>query len=266
MNSISAVGVRPGDQDVVGYEMNIVHPDLVPAPDLDRQAMLDIQAQVRDIACLRDDRVAADLEADTIVGGVDQAFRSDEVVSAVVCLQGGTVVDDAVATVPIDLPYLPGLLAFREAGGILAAVTSLSTGIDVLLCDGNGRLHPRGAGLATHVGVVLDIPTVGIAKSLLCGTFDGPEPPYPPGTSVPIRADDGVELPFGSLLGYAIQTKQWDSPDRHINPLYVSPGHRVSPETAVSIVQATVDGYKLPEPIRLADRLAEVAATDRSSR
>ncbi|MFW6448997.1 MAG: endonuclease V, partial [Halobacteriota archaeon] len=138
--------------------------------------------------------------------------------------------------------------------------------VDAVLIDGNGRLHPRQAGLATHVGVVLDCPTVGVAKSLLCGRPEGPIDGLDAGESVPILADEAVEAPPGSTLGAAVQTRQFEGSSRHVNPVFVSPGHRVGPATAVELVLAACDGYKLPEPLRLADRYADRVREGRRGR
>jgi Endonuclease V (EC 3.1.21.-) len=106
--------------------------------------------------------------------------------------------------------------------------------------------------------VLYDVPAVGVTKNLLCGEPEASlADPLPEGTKIPIHADESVEADPGTLLGYAYQSRQFPNPGtRHVNPLYVSPGHRVGPETAVSLVEALGTGYKLPAPIRLADRAA----------
>lgn len=197
-----------------------------------------------------------DLEPPVVVG-VDQSFLDDRAISALVAMRDAEVVERVHAITPLSIPYIPGLLAFREGEPILAAFAELSTEPDVALFDGSGRIHFRQAGIATHVGVVLDLPSVGVAKRLLCGQLrDPPAEPFPVGTRVPIVANDRVDAPDGTLLGYAIQSKQYDSGTRHINPLYVSPGHRLCAETAADLALACCADYKLPEPIRLADRYA----------
>jgi deoxyribonuclease V len=191
-----------------------------------------------------------------VVAGIDQAFLDDAAVSAVVCLQGGEVVERAHAVSPLSIPYVPGLLSFREGGPIVDALAELETDPDLLFFDGSGRIHYRQAGLATHMGVVFDRPSVGIAKSLLCGrpreSVDG----RPEGWRTPILADSDVDAPDGRVIGYAVQSRQYAS-SRKINPLYVSPGHRVSAGTAADLVVRCCDGYKLPEPTRLADAYAD---------
>ena len=233
-----------------------------PDPDLRREEMAALQ---REIA--REARFADDLPFDPdrigdpdgpLVAGVDQAFLDDRAVSAVVVLRGGTgpVVERTSAVSPLSIPYVPGLLAFREGGPILDALDALEVDPDLFLFDGSGRIHFREAGLATHVGVLLDAPAVGVAKSLLCGTPRGSVEGLPAGARVPIEADDRMEAtPPGTVVGYAYQSRQFDS--GRINPLYVSPGHRISAETAVDCVAACGGGYKLPEPTRLADAHAD---------
>jgi len=206
------------------------------------------------------------------VAGVDQSFlrnasgEQDRALSAVVALQGGEVIERVYAVTDLEIPYIPGLLAFREGGPILAALEELSVDPDLLLFDGSGRIHFRQAGIATHIGVVVDTPSIGVAKSLLCGTPRESTEKLHAGTRVAIEADSRVDAADGTLLGYAVQTRQYDSPNRSINPLYVSPGHRVGPETAAEVVLELASGYKLPEPVRLADAYAEDAKLDAHER
>ncbi|ELY93844.1 endonuclease V [Natrialba hulunbeirensis JCM 10989] len=199
------------------------------------------------------------------VVGVDQSFLTndagdqDRALSAVVAMRGGEVVERVHAVTDLETPYIPGLLSFREGGAILAALESLAVEPDLILFDGSGRIHFRQAGIATHIGVVRDVPSIGVAKSLLCGRLQGETDNLSAGTRVAIEADDSVDAPEGTVLGYAVQTRQYDSPNRYINPLYVSPGHRVGPETAADLVLGLGGTYKLPEPVRLADQYATEA-------
>lgn len=192
-----------------------------------------------------------------LVAGVDQAFLDDRAISAVVVLRGGEVVERTHAVTELSIPYIPGLLAFREGEPIIAALETLDCEPDLLCLDGSGRVHYRQAGLATHIGVGFDVPSVGIAKSLLCGEPQESVDGRPTGWRTPIEADDSVDCGKGTPIGYAYQSRQYDSPNRHINPLYVSSGHRVAADTAVDLVAALCDGYKLPEPTRLADSYAD---------
>ncbi|MDV7350004.1 endonuclease V [Halorubrum distributum] len=209
-----------------------------------------------------------DPDGPTVVG-VDQAFltdrdgdRPDAAVSAAVAFRAGTVVEYASATTPLSIPYVPGLLAFREGEPILAALDALDAAPDLLVCDGSGRIHFREAGLATHVGVLRDAPSVGVAKSLLCGEPDESTSERPEGWRTPVRADDAVTTAEpGTVIGHAFQSRQYPNSKR-VNPLYVSPGHRVSAETAVEFVAALCAGYKLPEPTRLADAYADTVKRD----
>ena len=251
-------------------------PDLAPDADLTRSEMEDLQREIADAAVFADDfdfeptALSSPLEAATneddppIVAGVDQSFllESDRALSAVVAVQGGEVIERVHAVTDLEIPYVPGLLAFREGGPILEALEELSVEPDCYLFDGSGRIHFRQAGIAAHIGVVRDVPAVGVAKSLLCGSPREDTEDLPAGSRVPIEANSRVDAPEGTLLGYAVQTRQYDSPDRHINPLYVSPGHRVGPETAADVVLELAARYKLPEPVRLADRYADEAKRD----
>ncbi len=193
-----------------------------------------------------------------LVAGVDQAFHDGNAVSAIVVLRDGEVIERASAVVPTEIPYIPGLLSFREGGAILAAFEALESEPDVAFFDGSGRIHFREAGLATHVGVTLDLPSLGVAKKLLCGTpVESLGDPMKAGRRVAIQSNEDVTAPDGTTIGYAVQTRQFDSGNRHINPVYVSPGHRLSAETSADLAEACSAGYKLPEPTRLADSYAD---------
>jgi len=259
--------------------MAAVRPEFVPDPALDRAAMESLQLDIAEAATFADDldvdpdrvcaggpasggdghRGGADArpEEPPLVAGVDQAFDGDVAVSAVVVLRDGAVIERASAAVETEIPYIPGLLSFREGNSILAAFEALDAEPELVLFDGSGRIHYRQAGLATHVGVTLDVPAVGVIKNLLCGEpRESLDERLPEGARVPIDRTDEVEGPPGSPIGYALQTRQFEGGDRYVNPVFVSPGHRVSAETAVDVVEQCCSGYKLPEPIRLADRYA----------
>lgn len=230
-----------------------------PDPSLSRAEMERLQRDIASEAVFTDDLPfdpdAVGTQDSPLVAGVDQAFLDDRAVSAIVVLRGDSVVEKAHALTDLSIPYVPGLLAFREGGPILAAFAELETDPDLALFDGSGRIHYREAGLATHVGTMLDLPSVGVAKSLLCGRPREPVDALAEGERVPIDADDRMETASG-VVGYAYQSRQYPNSDR-INPLYVSPGHRVSAETAVDLVARCGGEYKLPEPTRLADAHAD---------
>jgi len=267
--------------------MDIVRPEFVPDPTLSTAEMEALQREIADAAVFTDDfsfdaaTVAIDgpaalttlgerpgdgaTDSETpLVAGVDQAFVDDCAVSAIVVLRGREVVERTYAVEQTEIPYVPGLLSFREGGAILAAFEALACQPDIVFVDGSGRIHYREAGLATHVGVTLEVPTIGVAKSLLCGRpRESLDRKLPEGARVAIEADAEVaDAADGTVIGYAVQSRQYDSSNRYINPLIVSPGHRVSAETAADLVLATAAGYKLPEPTRLADSYADSVKRD----
>ncbi|WP_299263106.1 endonuclease V [Halorientalis sp.] len=272
--------------------MEPVHPEFVPDASLDRAEMEALQREIAERATFEDDfdfdpgLVCADRESEQqglgaadggdgdgpaddsdaevpVVVGVDQAFLDDDrAVSALVAFQGGEVIERAHAVVPTDIPYIPGLLSFREGGAILAGFRELAVEPDLVFFDGSGHIHYREAGLATHVGVLFDVPSVGVAKNLLCGQPAASTDGLAEGDRVAVEADGEVTAPDGTVIGYAAQSRQYDSSNRTINPLLVSPGHRVSAETAADLTLSCAAGYKLPEPTRLADRYADDVKTE----
>ena len=179
------------------------------------------------------------------VAGVDCAFGNggNRIVAAAVLMDARSldVIDTAVVVQPVPMPYVPGLLSFREAPAELAAIGGLTTRPDLLMVDGCGRAHPRRLGIASHVGLWLGIPSIGVAKSRLCGTHRAPGPRR--GSSVQLR--DGEEL-----IGRVVRTRDG------VRPLFISVGHLISLAEAAGWVLRTARGYRLPEPVRAADRLA----------
>jgi deoxyribonuclease V len=251
--------------------MEVARPALLPDPALDREAMVDRQNAVAERAVFNDEHafdvdaieVGARIDASDspVVVGVDQAFREESVVSVAVAIRDGEVIEEASAVEPIEMPYVPGLLVFREGMAIVRALEALEVTPAVVCFDGSGRIHFRQAGLATHLGVVFDVPAVGIAKKLLCGHPQRSlEDPLPAGERVAIEADADVTAPAGTVIGYAFQSRQFTSGNRYVNPLYVSPGHRLSAERSVDVVAACGGEYKLPEPTRIADERVGVLA------
>ncbi|MFB6229186.1 MAG: endonuclease V [Halobacteriales archaeon] len=243
--------------------MDSARPEYVPDPSLTTEEMERLQREIATVARFSDDP-PIDPASPGVVAGVDQAFLDDWAVSAIVALEDGEVIERASAVSPLSLSYVPGLLSFREGGPIIDAARELDCEPDLLLFDGSGRIHYRQAGLATHMGVVLDTPSVGVAKGLLCGTPRRSTEELPEGTRVPIDSDGDVERvgntegpQVDDPIGHAVQTRQYDSSNRHVNPVYVSPGHRVGAASAADHAEAQCVGYKLPEPIRLADAHAD---------
>ena len=180
-----------------------------------------------------------------LIAGVDISGANSDGMSrgAIVLLQYPSmeVVERSVVTMKVEFPYVPGLLSFREMPLILAACRKLSAVPGLFIADGQGIAHPRRLGLAAHLGLVLDVPTIGCAKSVLCGTHGdlGDEP------------GDCVSLVDGDeVVGSALRTK------RRVKPVYVSIGHRIDLDEACRWVLACCRGYRLPEPTRLAHQSA----------
>lgn len=174
------------------------------------------------------------------VAGVDAAFTPANVVAAaclyafpsLICLERTT------AVLPLTFPYVPGYLAFREAPAIIGALEKLTRKPDIILVDGQGTAHPRGLGIACHLGVLLDIPTIGCAKSRLVGEYR--EPAKRKGAWSDLRYE-------GQSVGAVLRTRY------DVRPVFVSPGHRIDKEGSVSVVLACVERYRIPEPLRCAD-------------
>ncbi|RME07153.1 MAG: deoxyribonuclease V, partial [Anaerolineae bacterium] len=179
------------------------------------------------------------------VAGVDVGFPRGRGLAraAVVVLEFPSlrVIEYATAQIPTPFPYVPGLLSFREMPVILAALERLDHRPDVFLVDGHGLAHPRRFGLACHLGVWLDAPAIGCAKSILVGDAEEPSPER--GAYTPLVDD-------GETIGLVLRTRA------RVRPVYISVGHRVDLESARQVVLACGSGYRLPEPIRQAHRLA----------
>lgn len=178
-----------------------------------------------------------------LLAGVDAGFSGNRIRAAAVLLSwpGMQVLFEAIVEEEGHVPYVPGFLAFREAPAIERALAGLPERPHLLFCDGQGMAHPRGAGIACHIGVDMDLPAIGVAKSLLCGSH------------VPLGPERGASSPLvfqGKAVGMALRTR------KGVKPVYVSVGHKVSLGTAVAWVLATAPRYRLPEPIRAAHRLA----------
>ncbi|HKL77387.1 MAG TPA: deoxyribonuclease V [Gammaproteobacteria bacterium] len=179
------------------------------------------------------------------VVGVDAAFLGDHVVAAAVLMRYPELIveQEATATAPVPLPYIPGLLSFREGPAVLAALERLAAVPDLYLFDGQGIAHPRRLGIAAHLGVLLDRPAIGVAKSRLTGEVDEAALGEDKGEWLPITADDDT-------IGALVRSR------RRVRPLYVSPGHRCTVTDAVAWTLACCTRYRLPEPTRAADALA----------
>lgn len=179
-----------------------------------------------------------------LVAGADLAFSPDGIrcLAGLVLfdLEARAVVEESLAWRPVRFPYVPGLLSFREIPAVLAAARKLNTVPDLFMFDGQGYAHPRRIGLASHAGLILDMPTIGAAKSRLIGRHE--DPPQAPGSRAPLM-DRGEEV------GAVLRTRAG------VRPIFVSVGHRITLNEAVAVTLACVTRYRLPEPTRLAHQL-----------
>ncbi|HMA76627.1 MAG TPA: deoxyribonuclease V [Candidatus Krumholzibacteriaceae bacterium] len=180
-----------------------------------------------------------------LVAGIDVHFPEKNTAFAAVALFSYPqleLVDSSCAARHCDIAYIPGLLSFREIPPILKAWNQLRKKPDLILCDGQGIAHPRGLGLASHLGIELDLPTIGCAKSPLFGKYDLPPPLK--GDKSPIFDKER------NRIGYVLRTRD------NVKPLYISPGHLIDIETSVDIVLSCTTKYKISEPLRAAHRMA----------
>ena len=180
-----------------------------------------------------------------LVAGVDAAYEAGGTVTraavAVLSFSDLERVETAVAVRPTSFPYVPGLLSFREAPAILEALSGLKSSPDLLVCDGHGIAHPRRLGIASHLGLLTGLPSIGVAKSILIGRH------------APLGEQRGAWQPLvdqSEVVGAALRTCPG------VKPVYVSIGHRLSLETAIQLVLRCTGKYRLPEPARLAHLLA----------
>ena len=179
------------------------------------------------------------------VAGVDIGFENNFAISksaiAVLTYPELELVEQAIARIPTAFPYVPGYLSFREIPAILAAFPQLKITPDLILCDGQGYAHPRRLGLACHLGILLDIPTIGVAKSLFIGKHE----------SVPIEKGNWKPLiDQEETIGVVLRSRT------NVKPIYVSIGHKISLPTALDYVMGCLTKYRLPETTRWADKLA----------
>ena len=179
------------------------------------------------------------------VAGLDVGFEEDGAVTcaAAILLDAETlaVIDQQVIRIPTRMPYIPGLLSFRELPALVPALAALAQIPDLVMIDGQGIAHPRRLGIAAHFGVITGLPSIGVAKSVLVGE------------ARPLHDMRGAHTPLrdkGEQIGWLLRSKSG------CLPLIVSPGHRVSMAASAELAMRFVTRYRLPEPTRLADRLA----------
>lgn len=181
----------------------------------------------------------------TTLGGVDIGFENDgritRAAAVVLDAESLTVIEKALVRVPTRMPYIPGLLSFREIPGALAALEQLSIRPDLTLVDGHGIAHPRRLGVATHLGLVTGLATIGVAKKRLTGTHE----------TVPEARGSWVALTDADeTIGAVLRSRA------AVKPIFISAGHRIGLNSALTWTRAALIRYRLPEPTRMADRLA----------
>jgi deoxyribonuclease V len=197
-------------------------------------------------------RIRGSPAAVRLVAGADIAYdpEHDRLLAAILVfrLPGLDLVETSQVVRPVRFPYVPGLLSFRESPALLDAWERLTARPDLLLCDGQGIAHPRGLGLASHLGLLTSVPTIGCAKSRLVGEH---------GVVGPRRGDRVPLTHEGKVVGAVVRTRS------NVRPLYVSPGHLIGIPAATRWVLRLCRGFRLPEPTRLADRFVGQALRGR---
>jgi len=218
-------------------QIGIMHIKQLHRWDVTTQEAIQLQ---RDLAGQID--VRRPLKQMDLIAGADISYNLQSklmyATALVYRISDGAVIETQDVVHSLSFPYVPGLLTFREAPALLQAFTKLQTRPDAVMLDGQGLAHPRRLGLASHVGLWLNLPTVGCAKSRYIGKFE--EPAEDAGSLSPLMDDD-------EQIGCVVRTKN------RVRPVFVSVGHKIDLASAVRVVLATGRGYRIPEPTRLAD-------------
>lgn len=215
--------------------------------DVNKEEALEIQRKL-----VKRLKLVPDFKVDEIktVAGIDVSFPGEQSLAAMVVMRFPEleVLEQEIATVKTNFPYIPGLLAFREAPPIIECAKRIKSEPDVLLVDGQGIAHPRHFGIACHIGLLLDKPSIGCAKSWLLGEKQG----YPPLPSIPKEKGAIAYLSDGKgIVAAALRSAEGKA------PIFISPGHKIDLETAIQIIQKTIkDGQRLPAPLLAAHNLA----------
>ena len=209
--------------------------------DLPPQEAAKVQSQLRERLELRWDGREVEF-----VGGVDIGLRGEMALAAIVILSYPELepIEAVTAQVPVLMPYISGFLAFREGPAVLSAWERVRRKPDLLLFDGQGIAHPRGVGIASQMGLWLETPSIGVAKSRLYGVHDEPGP----GRGERAVLKDSSQA--GKAIGMVLRTRE------RVKPVYVSPGHLIDLERAVDFTMRCTTKYRLPEPTRWADKVA----------
>ncbi len=173
------------------------------------------------------------------IAGVDVTSDNGRMIGGVIILRypGLETIEKKYSVMPVNFPYIPGLLSFREGPVLLESFKNIENIPDVIIFDGHGIAHTRRMGLASHLGIILNRPSIGCAKSVLTGKYQMPGKR---------KGDYSLLEDDGEILGAALRTKQG------VKPVFVSPGHRIDLNTSIRVVLKSLSGYKLPEPTRLA--------------
>jgi deoxyribonuclease V len=205
------------------------------------QEAVQVQQQLRDQVICKDD--FTEIKS---VAGVDVGFEAGGTITraaiAVLSWPDLQRLESAIARQPTCFPYIPGFLSFREVPAVIDALNQLQRLPDLLLCDGQGLAHPRRLGIACHLGLLVNIPSIGVAKSRLIGQH------------AELSQDRGAWQPLidkEEVVGAVLRTRA------QTNPLYISSGHRISLETAIAYVMGCTTRYRLPETTRWADYLSK---------
>ena len=207
--------------------------------NIEPQAAIELQSQLSSQVI----RVCNRQQQIRTVAGIDTAYRRDTACAAVVVfsLAHLKVLEEVAAVKPARFPYVPGLLSFREGPVILNALNRLITAPDVLMFDGQGIAHPRRFGLASHIGLLTGIPTIGCAKTRLMGEYREPQR---------TRGSTSDLTDAGETIGAVVRTRT------DVKPVFVSIGHRMDLDTCIRVILESCQGYRLPEPLRRADHLS----------
>lgn len=210
------------------------------------QAMT-IQYELRPYICQTDKIKVGQIQS---IAGIDNSYyRSENSLYAVATVVVFTypelnVIDIKVASCQVTFPYVPGLLAFREAPPVLMSLAKLEATPDILIFDGHGIAHPRMMGIATHIGILLDWPSIGCAKSRLTGSYSEPKQRF--GAYSTLKDEES-----GAIIGVALRTRP------PFNPIFVSPGHKISLDTAIAVTINTCSGKsRIPIPTQVAHKIA----------
>jgi deoxyribonuclease V len=208
--------------------------------DVSAEEAIAIQRRLRAHLSLRN---TVSLDTLKTIAGVDASYKDNGLAVVIVfSFPDLHMLDQAIVSRPSTFPYIPGLLSFREAPLVVDAMRKLTIQPELLMADGQGYAHPRRLGLASHLGVYLDLPSIGCAKSRLIGRYTEPGPNI---------GDRSPLTDRGETIGTVLRSKP------RTNPLFISAGHKIDLDTAVAVVLACLRGYRLPEPTRLADKLTK---------